>query len=462
MSLILQGIPSSLSAIVQDGTLERVFHDATMPKLLFRGEAVPDRWEANLGERMIFTRRGRPLPSIKPLIPGQDPVPRQYEMEQWDVTAAQYGDSNVTHMPTSYVTLASTFLSNTQQLGLGAALTMNTLTRNRLFASYLAGEAMVRATASASAFQVQVTTLNGFTERLLNGKLLPVSPGNPLPVTFSVAGEPANTVVGYTPNDPAEPLGSGVLTLSAALTVGLAARDAVYAATRARRLRVGGGATVDALSSTNILTLNDVIAGITRLRDQNIPPHADGRYHVHVTPTGEQQLFADNHWQRLHQSLPDSIAYRDLALGDAVGGRFYRNTENPSQANCYGGLEVSPGGDGGARLAKEIGAEVTNENGYDIRRCIITGGGVMSEKYLDESKFITEAGVMGKIGEFSIVNGGVAVMTQRIRYILRAPQDALQQTVTQSWSWSGDFATPSDALSGDTARHKRAVVIEHG
>jgi len=55
----------------------------------------------------------------------------------------------------------------------------------------------------------------------------------------------------------------------------------------------------------------------------------------------------------------------------------------------------------------------------------------------------------------------VQVMTQRIRYIMRAPLDRLQQVVGQAWSWSGDFAVPSDSLTGDSARFKRAVVIEH-
>lgn len=91
----------------------------------------------------------------------------------------------------------------------------------------------------------------------------------------------------------------------------------------------------------------------------------------------------------------------------------------------------------------------------------MTGGAALYEKYIDESKYITEAGVLGKIGNFSVVNGGLAVMTDRIRFILKAPQDDLQQVVKQVWSWSGDFPVPSDALSGDAARYKRAVVIEH-
>ena len=112
-------------------------------------------------------------------------------------------------------------------------------------------------------------------------------------------------------------------------------------------------------------------------------------------------------------------------------------------------------------LAPEIGAEVTNEAGVPIRRTIVTGGGALYEKYLDESRFITDAGVTGKIGNFSITNGGVSIMTNRIRYMLRAPLDRLQQVVGQTWSWSGDFPVPSDALTGDDSRFNRAIIIEH-
>jgi hypothetical protein len=460
---LAQGVPASILALIQDRTLERVFHDALFPRLLYRGEARPEVWQANLGERMSFTRTGLIEPKIRPLVPGADPTPASYATEQWDAEAAQFGDTIDTHMPSSYVTLASTFLRNTQQLGLGAGQTLDRLVRNQLFRAYLSGESMVTVAATVGQSQVTVSSLNGFTQNLVNGRLLQVTPANPLAISFSNA-EPANTVVGFTPADPANPLGPGVLTLGTALTaVALPVRTGVLAGNRSRRLRVGNGATVDALTSANILTLDAVIQGVTRLRNNNVPPHADGYYHVHLSPTAEAQIFQDNHWQRLHQSLPESLAYLDLAIARCVGCIFYRNTESPLPTTVEtGSLIVDPGGAGGARLAPEIAGEVNNEAGLIINRTLITGGGSIYEKYIDESKFITEAGVTGKIGEFSIINGGVAVMTNRIRYILRSPLDRMQQVVSQTWSWSGDFPVPSDALSGDPARFKRAVVIEHG
>ena len=461
VSQAAQGIPTGLISIIQDNTLERVFHDALFPRLLFRAEAVPELWAANLGEVMLMTRTGLMLVDTTPLVPGQDPQPRSFTTEQWRAQADQHGNSLDTHMPSSYVALASKYLRDTQQLGLNAGQTLNRLARNNLFLSYLEGEALTTATVAGGLVTIPVTTIAGFTEQLLNGTLSPVSAANPIPVTFS-GTEPANTVIAAAPDDPAIPFGSGTLTLGAVLTVGLALREGIFAATRSRRLRVGAGATVDAITAASVLTLDDCIAAATRLRDQNVPPHADGKYHAHITPQGEQELFADNHWQRLYQSLPDSVAYRDLAIGTAVGINFYRNTENPNVDTVNAAqLQADPGPTGGALLAPEIGAEVTNDAGIPIRRVLVTGGGVLYEKYLDESKYITEAGVQGKIGNFSIVNGGAQVMANRIRYILRSPQDRLQQIVSQSWSWSGDFPVPSDQTAGDGARFKRATVIEH-
>jgi hypothetical protein len=460
---IAQGIPSSIVNLMQDRTLERVFHDPLFANLIFRGEARPELWQANLGERQIFTRTGLIVPKTKPLIPGQDPPPSTYSSEQWEAEARQHGDSLDTHMPTSYVTLASTFLNNTKTLGLGAAQTMNRVARNRMFNAYLGGETVTTAAVAAGATTVPVASLNGFTEKILDGRLLPVSPTNPLRVTFSGTAEPANNVIGFTPNNPAVPNGAGTLTLAVAITAaGLVIRGGVFADTRSRRIRVGAGATPDALTAANIVTLDTFIDAVARLRGQNVPPHGDGYYHVHLSTEAEAQLFRDNHWQRLHQSLPDSTAYRTLAIGQAVGCIFYRNTELPSSFTVDPADTVAdPGGAGGATFSPEVGGELTNEAGLPIRRSIVTGGGVIYEKYLDESKFITEAGVTGKIGQFSIVNGGVAVMAQRIRYILRAPLDRLQQILAQSWSWSGDFPVPSDTVAGDASRFKRAVIVEH-
>lgn len=454
MTVSLPGLPDSLANLIQDRTLERIFHDALYPRLLFRSEAMPELWQANLGERMVFTRTGLIPVSTNPLTPGVDPQVSTYAMEQWQAEARQFGNAIDTHMPTSYVTLAPLFLRNTVQLGLNAGETLNRLTRNRLFRAYLGGTTNIAVAALAGATQVEVASINGFTETLLNAAPVPVGPAAPLPVTI---GAEAVSVIGAIPANPLDPFGRGTLFLAAALVAPAVLRAAVIATNRSRITRVGGGATVDALGAGNIITMQDVINAVTRLRTAKIPACADGYYHVHLTPEGEAEIFGDPVFQRLYQSLPESATYRDLAIGQLLGCRFYRNTENPNPENS--GVLVGSGS--GAFVSGEVGADVLNAAGLTVRRALVVGGGSIYEKYLDESKYISEAGVTGKIGQFSVVNNGVQVMTQRIRYIMRAPLDRLQQVVGQAWSWSGDFAVPSDSLTGDTARFKRAVVIEH-
>jgi len=460
MALIIPGIPGSIQNLAQERTLERVFNDALFPRQLFRMEATPEVWQANLGEQAVFTRTGLIAPAITALVPGQDPSPQSYDTEQWDAVASQFGNTIDTHMPSSNVALASLFLRNTQTLGMNAGQTLDRISRNRLFTSYLSGECSVRIVGSIGASTIAVSSANGFTQQLNAGRISPVSTLNPIPITFTAVGEPANTVVSFSLVDPSQPFGPAVLVLGTPLTTAVIVRSGILAATRARRLRIGGASTVDGLSSANILTLNDVISAVSRLRDLNVAPHADGRYHVHLSAQAEAQIFRDNQWQRLHQSMPDSYAYKELAIGEAVGCIFFRNTQDPNDTTVNSKISL-PGIGGGAFLAPEIGGEITTEAGLAIRRTIVTGGGVLYEKFLDEGAYITEAGVTGKIGEFSIVNNGAQVMTNRIRFIIRAPLDRLQQVLSQTWSWSGDFPAPSDALTGDSARFKRAVVIEH-
>jgi len=461
MTLLIPGFPQSIGACVQDRTLERMFHDAAYPLLLWRGEAAPEKWAANIGEKQTFTRVGLIEADTDPITPGNDPTIGSYAKEQWEAEAAQFGKTIPTHLPTSVIAMAPTLMRDTQQLGLHAGLTLNRLPRNRILAAYAGGDTVVATAALAGALAIRVASLSGFTQQIQDGFLRPVSPTNPLVISFSTA-EPANTVTGFSADNPLRPLGSGTLILGAALGGNVALRVGVFAATRSRIWRVGGSATVDGITTANILTAQEIINAVALLRQNRMPPHADGTYHCHLSPMAEAQLFGDNAIQRMYQSIPDNTPFRDLIIDRKFGCTFYRNTEMPSATSTNSTLwQADAGGAGGAVLAREAGIEISNAAGLAIQRTIITAGGVLVEKYIDESAFISEAGVTGKVGQFSIVNGGVAVMLDRIRFIMAAPLDALQQTIRQSWSWSGDFPCPSDALTGTQARFKRAIVLEH-
>ena len=58
-------------------------------------------------------------------------------------------------------------------------------------------------------------------------------------------------------------------------------------------------------------------------------------------------------------------------------------------------------------------------------------------------------------------DSGIVSMVNGVAFIHRPPIDRLQQVISSAWSWVGDYAVPTDALTGATAQYKRAAVIEH-
>ncbi len=452
-----------LDSIVQDNTLAREFRDALFPQLLFRDEALPERWEINVGDIQVFTRASILAPTVTALVPGADPTPKIPAFEQWKVVAAQYGDSLDTHMPSSRTALAPIFARNAKTLGLQAGESLNRLCRDKLFTSYISGDTITSAAGAPSA-TVAVGMLNGFTTVILNGEEVPVSPATPKLIRISGVPAPVE-VIQASPLDPLLPLGPGVLTLAAPATFAAGAR--VLSGDAPRIIRVGGAATVDGLTPVSTLSLKEIRQAIATLRRNRVPLHPDGFYHVHLDPMAESQIFNDNEFQRLNQGVPDGLRYADQAVGRLLGALFFSNNQAPNIYNS------APDGEAGlipnrpgtlSESSPEYFGDVRNASGTSILRTIVTGGGSIMEKYIDEeSDYMTEAGYVGKVGEFSIVNNGIQINTERIRYIIRAPQDRLQQQVSQSWSWSGDWGIPTDLLGGQTdARFKRAIVIESG
>ena len=457
MSLVL-GIPPAILNLVQQGLLERAFHDGLFPALLYRGEAQYEEWQGQTGTEIFMTRPGLLAPITTPLVPGMDPVPQTVSFEQWVARLDRYSGTIDTHMPTSAVAQADLFMRNIQQLGLQAGQSLNRLPRNALYKSYLSGQTVTILVTAVPDTAIRVASLNGFTDvvsRGVNVRPLPVSPSAPLPITIN--GTIARNVVGAFPDDPNDPYGPGTLLLDAAVGAVVAVRSSVLSRFKPRVIRCGGGSSIDAIGSTDVLTLQDAINSTNWLRKNNVLPHEDGYYHGHINTDANSQVFQDPAFQRLNTSLPNGEYYQKAFLGTIAGIAFYSNNENPDYTNS--GARTLTGTN--AAYSADIGAETTNESGINIGRVVITGRGSIYEKGLDENAYVTEAGVTGKIADFQVVNGGVEISTERIRLILRAPQNRLQDQVAATWSITTCFPIPSDAASGGLERFKRAVVIEH-
>jgi len=461
MTNVLLNVPTTAIELQQQGYLERAFHDGLYPNLAFRAEAMPEEWPANSGEEAFMTRAGLLKPNVKPLAPGSEPQGQVVPFEQWVARLAQFADSVDTHMPTATTSNANKLLRNIHQLGLQAGQSVNRLARDSLFQAYLSGQTVLLVAGTAADTSLRVCACNGFTDVVIPGgnvRPQPVSPAYPLPITVgSGASAQTNTVIGCIPDNAADPLGPGTLVLGTALASSAAIRSTVKSAYAPRIVRSAAGDNVDAIGAGDVLTLQQCINAVAFMRRANVQPHADGFYHAHISPMANAQLFADPVFQRLNQSLPEHVIYKQGFVGTISGILFYMNTESPEGYNSGDLTATTTSG----VYASELGAEVTNGNGVAIGRTLITGKGSIYERYLDEGAYVTEAGTTGKIGVFDITNNNISILTERIRMILRAPVDKLQQVVTTSWSITTSFPVPSDITSpSGSERYKRAIVLE--
>ncbi len=459
---IILGVPAQVLELNQSGLLERAFHDGLFPNLAFRAEAMPEEWPANTGQELFMTRPGLLKPRVKPLTPGTDPVGQAVPYEQWIATLNQFADSIDTNMPTSNTANANQFLRNIHQLGLQAGQSVNRIARNAMFQAYLSGQTVCTTALLAGDTTIAVSALNGFTDVVIPGgnvRPQPVSAAFPLPITVGTGGAKVIlSVIGTIPNDPTDPIGPGVLQLSTTVGAGFVIRSAIKSAFCPKVVRSAAGDSYDAIGAGDTLVLQQCINAVAFLRRANVQPHDDGFFHAHVSPLSNAQFFADPVFQRLNQSLPEHVIYKEGFIGTISGIMFFMNNESPETTNVGDLVATANSG----LYASELGSEVVNGSGIQIGRVLITGKGSVYEKYMDESAYVTEAGTTGKIGEFDVINNGLQIMTERIRLIMRAPLDKLQQTVTSSWSISTSFPTPSDitAPSGPE-RYKRALVVEH-
>jgi len=452
-----------IRALVQENLLERAFHDALFPRLMFRAEAQPQSWPDNVGDAMVFTGTGLITPKMRPLTPGSDPGPSTYQSEQWSAQLQQYADSIDTHMPTSITAIANLFLRNAQQLGLSAGTSLNRMVRDRIGNASESGNTVADG-AQGPLTTLRVKRLNGFTTArrpdLAAGspvRFAAVSANNPLKI-LTGAALTANTVVGFTPDTAGDELGPGVLTLSAAATV--IDRDPVLALDRTSVVRIGGGTRTDDISSGDILTLAGLRTGVSRFWSQNVPEMPDGRFHAHIDPVAQNQIFSDAEFQRLLTSLPDYYMYKQFAIGEILNTVIFRDSENPTSDTVIGGDTATFSLDD--PFAPELWSNGSASTGVPIHRVLMTGQSAIFEYYQDLSGLITEAGVTGKVGQPTINNNGIDVMCDRIQLIIRAPLNRLQDMVSTSWKFIGDWPVRTDVTTGDAARYKRVLSIESG
>lgn len=410
-------VPAQIRAMLQNGILDRVFRDALIPQFLFPMIADAEPWQGGLGDTKTFTRKGllTPVPSA---ITGSDPSASTYSIEQWSVTMDQYGNSMDTNMLMSSMALANKFLADAETLGLNAGQSINQLARNKLYAAYAGGRTWATATSTTSTALV-VQSTNGFAYVQVNGVPTPVSGSNPLNVTVNGV---ANTVVGVNS-------GTNTLTLGSAISASIG--WAVLATNAPATIRATGNTAYD-LSSGNVATLANFRSAVARLRSMNVPT-IGGYYVAHIDPVTESELFSDADFKQALQGRVDSPVYRDLSIGRFSGIDWVRNIETPT---------ILGGSAGTLTVHRPIvlGANSLMAAPFDSTGTLLTGTGVED---------------VPEVRQVNVTQG------VDVTVLVRPPQDRLQQILSTTWSWVGDYGVPSDAGTGDAALYKRGVIVEH-
>ncbi|MFJ3793894.1 hypothetical protein [Kitasatospora sp. NPDC090091] len=410
-------VPTQIRAMLQNGILDRVFRDALVPNFIFPAIADSEPWMAGLGDTKTFTRKGLLAPVTTP-ITGSDPSAATYGIEQWSVTMDQYANSMDTNMLSSSMALASKFLSDVETLGINAGQTINQVSRNKLYNAYSGGRTWCT-TAGGSDTSIIVQSVAGFSTVLVNGVPTPVSGANPLNVT--IAGV-ANTVVG---------VNSGTSTLTLGTARADVAGDYVLASNAPVTIRATGNSAYD-LSGSNVVTFANFRAAVARLRKMNVPT-INGYYVAHIDPDTEAQLFSDSDFKQALQGRVDSPVYRDLSIGRFGGIDWVRNIECPTIL----------GGSAGT---------------VTVHRPIVLGGGALMAAPFDSTGSLLAGTGVEDVPDVRTINAAPGV---DVTMIVRPPQDRLQQVLTTTWSWIGDYGVPTDVGTGDAALYKRGVVIEH-
>lgn len=462
-SVILQS--PEVRAIVQTNALERAFHDALFPLQLFRAEAAPMPWPEGVGDTYIHSAPGLIAPNMKPLAPGVDPTPKSYALEQWESQLRQYSDTIDTHIPTSRQAIVDLFMRNAHQLAMQAAQSMNRVVRNKLYNAAESGWTVCDG-AQTAVTTLRVKRLNGFTTSRNPSsvagsrvRFAAVSSTNPLTVTIEGVG--SASVIGYTPDntDPFGDYGPGTLTLSAAVTV--ADRAYVKASDASVVTRVGGGNKVDDVGATDLPRLSDVRTVVSNFWKNNVPTHPDGLFHCHMDPESNAKVFDDTEFQRLLTGCPDHFTYKQFALGMMLNTVFVRNSECPSPQTVGDGT-VGAGFTVDDPFAGEMYNNGNASTGLEMHRMLFTAAGGIVEMFQPQDSYVNEAGIVGKQSYTNVVNNGIEVYSDRILMVIRAPLNRLQDQVSCTWKFLGDWPLRTDAATGGAARFKRFGLIISG
>ena len=458
MTISLLALNPFLVGLIQQGYLERIMKEALVSETLFRRDIPSDVFQGKIGERKYIPRSGLLPISLVPGVPGVDPIPGNYAREAYYAEMRSYPGTVDAYLPHDYIGVVKESTEKAQKIGIQAAQTIDRLARQSLYRAYLAGNTNAVAAAGIGAFNIQVASLNGFTESNVatTGMPAPVSATNPLVITFGGL-EPARNVVAFAPNNPADPLGPGILTINAALTVGVALREAVLAQNRSLVIYSGGGNSVDNIAAGDTLTMADLVNATGQLRRGPASvPMFGGAYRAHMPVIGQTQLLADPLIRGMIHDKTIPVEWADASIGKLGKALLIENPGCPDAINS--GALVTSGAL--AFCAPEIGADVINNVGVPVAYTLVYGEGYAVEEYIPPGSSPAEVSMSEVKAMPPASSSDVPLNVERVEMTIRPPIDRRGKVTAFTWEWTGDFCIPTD-ITTQARRYRRACVICH-
>jgi N4-gp56 family major capsid protein len=462
---------AELAPVIQDGVVSQAIKNSLQQNLVFGSEFMEkEAWTMNVGQTITVARDAPMAPTDEPKNPNVAPTYKPPKYEETLASVAPYGDAIKLDMLQSAATIKGYAVNRLNTLGRNAANSMNAIRRKALYSGYLGGHAVALATEGASS-SLLVSTINGFQKQInSDGKWLNVSSDNPKPIMIG-AGTYA-LVIGVAALSALFPAGRGTLTLSAnaAWTI----NDPVVAMDAPYRIYQGGGTTVDAISSTDILTLDSLRQALALHDENGIPPHEDGTYWVHMGPRVKPQLWADPEFQNVIKGGVATTQFGNYELTRAMGCTFISNQQVPTRSNASA-LQNSRISTTSAKLSKSIYGEIVNRNGIELGHTLVTGGGLGKTWYMPQGQLASAAGNMNATEYYGMkvsADNMSMMVDEMVRFLILAPNDDNRQNVPANWQFIGSFMLWNDLFGGTYSPnadaeqtrnpyYKRAVPITH-
>ena len=422
-------LPTQLASMIQTGMLEREFEEGLDSVLAYRRLALLETVPNRVGETLTRTRTGRKIPVTQPLNPALNTgldnglTPSDASLEQYMFSMLQYGDSADVDLLSDLVTIANNLIRVSRNNGVQAAQSLERIARKKLFSAYLGGNSRVRTDLGAgSTTTCFVDDIRGFQQVLVNGTPTAVSATNPITVQeTSISGGVTQTltvtgVAASATNLSTVPDGiSGSFTfVTATLPVN---GDALIASNAPAIIRPNSHYTTAQMSGQDLLTLGYLLDGQTVLRNNGVPPMPDGTFHVLLDNQSERQLWADQDFKIFFAGRKDSSEYKSGQIYSLLGLTIIPTTESYVQS-------VSTGATGASAVTTVI------------RRVLIAGA-----EALIQGNFEGLENWLARQGVNAIAD---VVLVNAIAHVFRPPLDRLQQFMSLSWMWVGDFAAPTD------------------